>query len=150
MRAHVEAQASDGDRFVSVLVDLDVFERLAGRALSIGSHGYAQLWERPRMWLLHRWVLGLRVGDGLVGDHRDRNVLDCRRGNLRAVDGSASNLNRSPADRAAVGVYRARSGRWQAKARWRGAQHYLGTYDTKEAAMAAMTHWRATAHRSAA
>lgn len=150
MRAHVEVQASDGDRFVPVLVDLDVFERLAGRALSIGSHGYAQLWERPRMWLLHRWMLGLRVGDGLIGDHRDRNILDCRRSNLRVVDPSVSNLNRSPAERAAVGVYRARSGRWVAQARWHRVNHYLGTYDTKEAAMAVMQDWRATTHRGAA
>src|SRR3954470_6575890 len=95
MRAYVEVPASDRGELVPVLVDVDTWERLDGRALSIGSHGYAQLWEPPRMHLLHRWVLGLQVGDRLIGDHKDRNVLDCRSANLRVVDGSVSNANRA-------------------------------------------------------
>ena len=45
---------------------------------------------------LHREVLKLTEGDGLIADHRNRLRLDCRRGNLKVLDNYYdSNRNRN-------------------------------------------------------
>lgn len=126
-----------------VLLDVDDLARLNGRSVSIGSHGYAQIWEHPRVLLLHRWLLGLGVGDPRLGDHINGDKLDNRRENLRIVTPAESNLNRSVKGR---GVYRTRNGkRWQAKvAHGRGGRAtYLGTFDTADEAEAAVAAFRA-------
>jgi hypothetical protein len=132
---------------VELLLDEDDEARLPGK-VSIGSHGYAQIWLVPpvrRMELLHRWVLGLRPGDGLIGDHRDRNRLDCRRSNLRIVDPSASASNVSARGiSGALGVYPTRSGRWIARGHWPnyGGAAHLGTFATVDEAAAVAHAWR--------
>lgn len=140
--AWIELPASNGHSRTpaTVLVDLDTHERLAGRRLSIGSHGYAQVWDRPGMMLLHRWIMQVPVGVGyrLIVDHINRNPLDCRRQNLRIVTASESNLNRQLRPRALpVGVTLTQSGRYQARIKRNRQSQYLGLYDTPdEAALA--------------
>lgn len=131
--------ARRGELQVPVLVD-DDFDH-PGR-LSIASHGYVQMTPpgAGKVELLHRWLLGLRVGDRKIVDHINRDILDDRRSNLRVVDGSVSNANRSITMPGCV--YRSRSGRWEAKVMWRRQRVHLGTHDTKEAAMAAVHVWR--------
>jgi hypothetical protein len=123
-----------------VLFDDDV--TLPGR-LSIGSHGYAQLTGVERdVVLLHRWLLGLTKGDRLVGDHIDGNPLDCRRSNLRIVTASESSANvAARAGSGYRGVYPCR-GRWQARMKYHGKIHNLGTYDEPEVAAAVAHAWR--------
>ena len=120
-----------------VLYDADV--TLPGK-LSIGSHGYAQCFVNGRVTLFHRWLLGLTVGDGLVGDHVDRNVLDCRRSNLRRRTPTGSNLNRGPSDDPAYAT-QTRSGRWQAKVKRLGKTHNFGTYNTAAEARQVVQAW---------
>lgn len=152
-RAYIEVPAKNGDHgYVTVLLDLDDFHRLDGRRLSIGSHGYAQMWNRPGVILVHRWVMGVQPGTGyrVIVDHINRQVLDCRRSNLRLVTPSASNLNRAIATRELpVGVYRTPSGRYEAKLKRQRQQIHLGTYDTPEQAAAAIETARAQLDRDA-
>jgi hypothetical protein len=42
---------------------------------------------------MHRLVLGLKEGDGNICDHRNRNGIDNRRGNLRIVTIGLNNYN---------------------------------------------------------
>lgn len=141
MRAWVEVPAMKSGTDVTVLMDPDDYVALDGRRISIGSHGYAQVWERPKLLLLHRWIMGVPPGVRyrVVVDHIDRNVLDCRRANLRLVNATKSNLNRELAPRSLpIGVYRLPSGRFAAVI-WRNyTRHNVGTFDTPEEAAAAI------------
>ena len=141
MRAYMEVQASHPDGFKTVLLDVEDYERLAPRVLSIGSHGYAQMWTGTTVALLHRWLMDVPGGTGyrLIVDHINRDPLDCRRENLRLVTPSQSNLNRSIAVRdLPVGVYRTRTGRYQAALKRNRKIAHLGTFDTPEQAAAAI------------
>lgn len=87
------------------LVDSDDYERVSKFKWYLGTHGYATTTVHvsgnhkkknivQRSMSLHRTVLGLHKGDGMVVDHRNRNRLDCRRSNLRVTDyyGNAWNV----------------------------------------------------------
>ncbi|MFY1595437.1 hypothetical protein [Micromonospora sp. WMMD737] len=137
MRAWVELHASTKTGAQPVLVDIDDYLRLGGRGLSIGSHGYVQLAENGRMQLLHRWILGLETRDGLIGDHRDGNVTDYRRRNLRVVNASGSSQNVAGRGKSRYrGVHPMKSGRWQARVKFQGRNYFLGTYATEATAAA--------------
>lgn len=135
--------AKKGDLMVPVLMDPEDIEALEGRKLSIGSHGYAQMWEPTRGWggviLLHRWILGLKSGNPLIGDHINRQILDNRRSNLRAVTPVESNLNRDPSikSRWGTGIRPQKSGRYHAMVKRSRREYRLGTWDSVEEAAGA-------------
>lgn len=153
MRAYMELQASHPDGCKTVLLDIEDYERLGPRVLSIGSHGYAQMWTGVTVALFHRWLMDVPGGTGyrLIVDHINRDRLDCRRANLRLVTPSQSNLNRAIAARELpVGVHRIRSGRYQARLKRNRVQYHLGTFDTPEEAAAAVEAARSVADGSPA
>ncbi|NEC17915.1 HNH endonuclease [Streptomyces parvus] len=123
---------------VPVLFDLEDLARLGSRRVSIGSHGYAQIFVDQKVTLAHRWVLGLRRGDGLIGDHINGNRLDNRRSNLRIVDASGSSQNVSGRGHSRFrGVHPTRAGNWSARVKFQGKTHFCGTFTTEEDAAAA-------------
>lgn len=91
---------------------------------------------------LHRELLGLTYGDGLEGDHIDRDTLNDRRGNLRVAT-HAQNVQNVTVRRKATSAYRGVSwnserGRWAASVTVRSKMHQLGYFDDEvEAAEAA-------------
>lgn len=123
-----------------VTIDNDVCEALGERSLSLGSHGYAQMWD-GEVRLLHRWIVGMDRGAGraAIVDHINGDPLDCRRGNLRVVDPTTSNLNRGVKGRC---VYRTRSGKWEAKVSHRGQIHRLGIHEDPADAERAVADFR--------
>lgn len=140
-----EVPATQSGVIVVVLVDLTDVAYIGARKLSIGSHGYAQINvpTEGRCGLLHRMLLGLQRGDGLIGDHRNGNRLDCRRSNLRIVNPSASSANTSAHGKTGFrGVYVTVPGRYEARAKVDGRSIRLGTFDTPEAADAVAHAWR--------
>jgi hypothetical protein len=151
--AAIAVPAKAGEIYVDVLMDEEDYERLAGRKLSIGSHGYAQMWNCPGVMLLHRWIMHVPAGTGyrLIVDHINHNVLDCRRENLRIVTPTESNLNRRVAARdLPLGVYRTLNGkRYAAKIKRHRKTRNLGTFDTPEQAAAAVEAARVEADRDA-
>lgn len=79
--------------------ELAKFNWIAAWARSTRSY-YAQRPYRlgdgvPRTLRLNREILGLHVGDGLVGDHINRVTLDYRRKNLRVATYMENGRNRS-------------------------------------------------------
>ena len=57
-------------------------------------HGVTIRINRKKITIsMHREVLGLKKGDGKIGDHKNRNGLDNRKQNLRIVPKSLNNYN---------------------------------------------------------
>jgi len=128
-------------------LDDDDAERIDGRALSLGSHGYVQICPpdgEGRCVLLHRWLMGATARDGRLVDHADRDKLNNqRRTNLEFVTPAESSANVAARARSGYrGVTRQRSGRWLAKGKRGGQQYYLGTYDDIETAAQVAHDWR--------
>lgn len=124
-----------GEVYFLTLMDASDAEQLGERRLSLGSHGYAQIYWEGRVTLLHRWILGLKRGDRRIGDHINGDPLDNRRANLRAVTPSGSSQNVSGRGVSKFrGVYPARSGKWNAQVKSGGVVYYLGTFASEETA----------------
>ncbi|WP_170208817.1 HNH endonuclease [Micromonospora pisi] len=93
------------------------------------------MFDCGRVQVVHRWVLGLAAGDGMIGDHRSGNRLDNRRSNLRVVNPSGSSQNVAGRGKSKYrGVHPTRSGRWIARVKFRGKTYMCGTYDSEQTA----------------
>jgi hypothetical protein len=126
----VEVYASTKLGPVKVRIDQADLDALGGRRLSIGSHGYAQLWTDGRHELLHRHILNLKPRDGQLVDHRNGNALDCSRSNLRLVSSEENSANRRPLGISGhLGVHAAPDGRWRVRVQTRKTTRSLGVYD---------------------
>jgi hypothetical protein len=100
---------------------------------------YAYRCGKPCLIYMHRELLGLTPGDGKEGDHRDGNGLNNQRGNLRictVLENSWNKHRRFLGKHGAWGV-EPRNGRWRARIRYKLKCLSLGTFDTKEEAIAA-------------
>jgi hypothetical protein len=100
--------------------------------------------------LMHREVLGLERGDRRQADHINRDRLDNRRANLRAVTGqeNACNVASRPGTSRFRGVsWYAVTGKWKAQARFKGQHHYMGYFMIEADAAAAVNEfWRSRGH----
>jgi hypothetical protein len=134
--------SANGMAGVFCWLDGEDVERLEGRSLSLGSHGYAQMFDVGRVTLVHRWVMGARHRDGKIIDHINGNRLDCRKVNLRIVTASESSSNVKARSRSGYrGVHPMRS-KWQARGKLGGQEFHLGTYSTPEEAARVAHEWR--------
>jgi len=81
--------------------------------------------------LLHR-VIAARMGIAGMVDHRDRNGLNCTRGNLRGATPQQNSVNQRMRRDNKSGVkgvhWHVRSGRWRARIRNNGKFIHLGSY----------------------
>lgn len=95
--------------------------------------------------LLHRFILDIHdKSRKLIGDHKDRNGLNCQKENLRIVTGTVSNANRKKLytnSSGVTGVYWSdQKHMWHAEIRWEKKRYHLGFFNTvEEAAMARAT-----------
>jgi hypothetical protein len=98
---------------------------------------YVRVMAGGRQTTLHRFLLGLPIGDPRLGDHKNTNTLDYRRENLRIIDVGGNSLNhRSVRSDSRIGircVKRGSANRWCAVVR----HEHLGTFaDIRNAAEA--------------
>lgn len=103
--------------------------------------------EAKRTVLLHRALLGLVTGDGLYGDHINRDRLDDRRSNLRITTPpqSAQNISRPEGSSPYRGVtWDKARGKWLAAVTVDGRRHYLGRFTNEDEAAEAARKARAT------
>lgn len=121
-------------------VDVDARERFPEN-WRVMRKRYVAVGRQPKA--LHRLVLGLEKGDPLEVDHINRDTLDNRRCNLRAVTHIENCQNRSAITYGAsryrgVDFHRV-TGMWRA----RFQQKYIGIFDTEAEAVAAVLEARA-------
>jgi hypothetical protein len=120
---------------------------------SLGSHGYAYRVHRvdgkQRTIYMHRQILGLERGDRRMGEHENRNPLDCRRSNLRIAErGQLDNLQNSSLSAANTSGYRGvcwrkKERKWVAEVKLDGRKYHLGYFDIAEDADVVVKAFRA-------
>ena len=84
------------------LIDDDDYEwaktyRWVSRIDMPSGNDYPQTFIDGKYHPLHRMILGLKPGDGVIADHINGTTLDCRKVNLRSTDkaGNMRNKKRS-------------------------------------------------------
>lgn len=140
--AAVQLPVSTPDGFIATWVDEETVELLAGRKLSLGSHGYPACWHEGSMWPLHRLVMGCRVRDGLYVDHLSGDRLDNRRANLRIATAAENAANRQCTSSTGYRGVKRKGKRFAAYGKVAGLNHYLGVFDTAEEAAEVAHAWR--------
>lgn len=128
------------------LVDDEDYEDVMRRKWCLDGNGYVCASFRidgvKRMDRLHRYLLGLRPGNALEGDHKNRNRLDNRRSNLRIVTRAQQLQNRSGSlssrSRFRGVGWHLQKKKWRAYVNVDGRQKHLGYFDLEiDAARAA-------------
>jgi hypothetical protein len=103
----------------------------AYRNLSLGN-------RRQHRIGMHREILGLMPGDGIIGEHENCVTLDCRRKNLRVATHAQNMQNMRLVRRNTSGfkgVYRCEDGRhWWAGFTFNGTMIRVGRFSSSEAA----------------
>ena len=83
---------------------------------------------------MHRYIMGLKRGDGKLIDHINNDGLDNRKKNLRIVSYSENNKNRSVGKNnttGSKGIYlEKQTGKYKVQINNNGIRHYLGKYST--------------------
>jgi hypothetical protein len=129
----------------SALIDPEDFKRVSEHTWSLHKLGYVyrqiRVNGKKKTLYLHREILGLKEGDGLVVDHIDGDRTNNSRSNLRVGKGNSLNCQNVRSRPGSSSEYRGvtkRGDKWEASLKVDGKAHYLGLYeDEMEAARAA-------------
>lgn len=122
----------------AIIVDDDDYEAVARYRWRLVKGYPARTWKeegRTRAEYLHQMLMGRR--DGYQIDHRNQNPLDNRRANLRWATASENCANRgcpTGSSKYRGVAWHGASGKWLASLKHQRKQHYLGVYETEEAA----------------
>jgi len=142
----------DGQVVAFAEVDGESVAELSRHVWHLNSHGYACRYERrddgtQRIVLMHRQVLGLVEGDGILTDHINRDRLVNTKQNLRKVTCAQNAQNKAPYKNSQSGVrgvwFEPRRGKWQAKVILDKRGHHVGYFSTLEQAAAEAATFRA-------
>jgi hypothetical protein len=130
---------------VTVLLDQEDFDQLAGRSIYLGSNGYAYFSTHatgPRT--LHSFVMEGRSSREEHVDHINGNKLDNRKANLRSVSPQVNQVNRKRLSAANTSGHRgvartnaSQSKPWRAQITARRKNIHLGLFATLEEAIEA-------------
>jgi hypothetical protein len=128
------------------LVDEADFTLVDGKRWGLNSEGYV-IWRTTLhgeryMVGMHRVIMGLSKGDGVIVDHINGNVLDNRRTNLRLCTRAENSRNRRVHAVNKVGLKGVSAKRktptsrvrWIAQITVSGRKKHLGRFDTPELA----------------
>ncbi len=148
----IPLRARDGSVRAVARVDADCFDAVGQHRWCLTTTGYAQRRlpksEGGDVLYLHRFLLGLRPGDGWQADHINGDRLDCRMANLRVCSHAENQRNRAASGHKNGSGYRGvhwhtQSGKWTAMVRVAGHRHYLGLYGSAEGAAGVAAQFRA-------
>jgi hypothetical protein len=131
-----------------MLIDSEDQKRVGLRKWSVGSNGYLQTTFKDTRVSLHHYLIG-RPLLSLEIDHINRNKLDNRKNNLRIVTRTQNAINRGKQSNnrsGKTGVNFHQTGKysyWRAYIHVKGKQKDLGSFVTKEEAIAARRNYEA-------
>lgn len=141
MSERILVKSEGEDRFA--IVDPEDFVGLSRYSWKLDRHGYAirntRVNGKSVGVLMHRQILGLTPRDRDVHtDHRNGERLDNRRDNLRRCSLSENNRHNGP-HRSSSSRYKGVTwhrgvSKWQAAIYSGGKTHYLGLYESEDAA----------------
>jgi hypothetical protein len=148
--ARIPLMSRWGEVKAYALVDADDYEWASRWRWTLSRYGYALRRETRNGHLdtifLHREILGLAKGDERQGDHINRDRLDNRRANLRAVPRAVNQQNISAHRDGSSqyrGVYWNKADRkWQAHGYLNRRSVYLGQFDDEQEAGRVASEWR--------
>ncbi len=128
----IPLRARDGSVRAYALIDAADTDFVNQWRWCLSRNGYAQ---RENHWM-HRDLLGLTPGDGLEGDHINRNRLDNRRSNLRKVTKRGNRQNVS-SNRRSTSIYRgvswsSKQKKWVSQIKVNKQNIVLGMFDNEE------------------
>jgi hypothetical protein len=125
-----------------VLVDDEDFEWCAQHSWFLEKHGYVRCTDTiPETGVkrvrIHRFIM--KAARGIVVDHENHDLLDCRRKNLRVTSQSRNIANsriwkKEGKSSKFKGVYRHTKGKWLAHIKVNRQYVYLGLFVCEEAA----------------
>lgn len=142
VRRHLRYEPSTGDLIWLADRPGRVARPAGSLAGSISSNGYCVVVYRRRWLRAHRlaWLLfyGNDPGNRDI-DHINQDKADNRISNLRLATRSQNSANNKTWK---GGAFRLPSGRWQASCRTPQGSRYLGSYDTREEAVAVASAFR--------
>lgn len=129
------------------IIDDSDYEYISQYRWYYAKHGYAARTVRSgglkKNVYMHRFIMGAKRGE--VIDHKNRNTLDNRRGNLRICTVRDNASNKRIQDNNTVGfkgIYRRKeNGKWQAEIKINGKKRALGCYQFKEQAAMVYDIW---------
>jgi hypothetical protein len=146
-RCSIPLKNRHGEVIGKAMVDPEDLEYLSQWTWRLSSEGYAVRGYvdrgRRRTEYMHRLLCD--PPPGFVVDHINRDRLDNRRGNLRAVTASENNLNAKDRQRRSRsrGVYwHNKARKWYAQGSWAGVRKHLGLFETEEEAAQAYHRFR--------
>ena len=109
------------------LVDDEDFEKVSGHSWQLHSKGYAVAKIGGKKIFMHRFILNAQEGQEV--DHRNRDRLDCQKGNLRFATVSQSNANRSSKNKTGYKGVSETRGKFLAHIKVSGRDLFLGRFD---------------------
>lgn len=132
-----------------IIVDEEDTWLLVAYAWYVTSHGYAKTtmyhegMQTPTY--LHHCIIGQPIWEEDQIDHINQDRLDNRRNNLRYATRSENLLNNNQPYGAsgARGITPLPNGKYMVRTNRNGVQHYLGTFDTLDEAVAERDEWLA-------
>ena len=140
----LQIPVKNGDQTVYALVDDDQAHLLEHKWY-LNKDGYA---IRTVCKTIYMQQEILDVDEGLIRDHENRNKLDNRKANLRALTKTQNKQNR-PSVKGSTSKYRGVymhpvHKTWQAVCRLNGKAHYLGTFKDEDEAGKVASEFRRT------
>lgn len=120
------------------LVDSSDYESLIKYTWSKSKLGYATANIDGQHYFLHRFIMGLSKGDGLIVDHKNGNGLDNRRSNLRVCTKTQNQQNQrtrhtSVSKYKGVGYYK-RDKKWRTRIVYNKKDIELGKFECETCA----------------
>lgn len=119
-------------QFPQVQVDEEDLNNLGMYSVHFSTKGYVRISYKGKLEYLHRVIMGLPAG---LVDHKDRDKLNCKRGNLRIVSPEESSDNISShfdSSSSSLGVYWVKErSKWCAQIMVKGQRKHLGYFETE-------------------